>query len=133
MVHPAAIDVVGQVIERVEAYRCLIARCAGDRYEIDVVDFLRAIAIDQIEVRSANALDCRDVEFHRADGPMHRGRTTLHRFIERLPRVMHAERHRVGGWAVRITEFGDLSFRFHVQQEIDVALLIAADILRPVR
>ena len=47
--------------------KLLDGRRALDGQEVDVIDLLRAVAVDQVEVRAADALDGRDVQLHRAD------------------------------------------------------------------
>src|SRR4051812_34342380 len=65
MVHPPAIDVVGEVVERMQAHRTGVALGARHRLEVDVVDLLRAVAVDEIEVGTAYPLDRGDFEFAR--------------------------------------------------------------------
>ena len=76
--HPPAIDVVGEVIERVKANRAVIDRRSG-RTEVDVVDFVLARLIDEVQVRPADALDRGDIKFHRPDRTRHRRRPALGR------------------------------------------------------
>ncbi len=71
--HPPAVDVVGQVIERVQADAAVVRARAG-RAEVDVVDLVLAGAVDEVQVRAADALDRRDVELHRPDRAGHRRR-----------------------------------------------------------
>src|SRR3954471_4409939 len=65
MLHPPAIDVVGEVVERVQAHRAGVALGPRHWLEVDVVDLLRAVAVDEIEVGAAYPLDGGDFEFAR--------------------------------------------------------------------
>ena len=85
MVHPAAVHIVGEVVERVQAGRRTSRSAPGDRLEIDVVDLLGAVAVDQIEVGAADPLDRRNSS---SPGPrgFDRGRAALDRQRQRLLR-----------------------------------------------
>ena len=115
-------DIVGEVIEIGEPDTFDPLRRARQGDEIDVVDVLRAIAIDEIEVGAADTLDRWDVQLHRADSALHRRRPSLDRELERLAGVAHAEGHGVGRGTVRRAEVGRLTLRLHVEDEVDVAL-----------
>ena len=132
LVHVPAEQVVRQVVEIGEANRVLLLVRALDRQEVDVVDAVRAIAVDQIDVRAADRLDRRNVQLHRADIAERRLRAALQRLGIGLRRILHAERHRIGALPVLPAERRRLARRLHVQDEVDVALLVANDILRPV-
>ena len=129
MVHAAAIHIMGQVIQRVQADGVLVRRSTRDRREIDVIDGAAAGAVDQIQVRPADPLDCGDIQLARAVLAADRGCAAFQRQFQRLGGIGDAECHGVGGGAVRLAEIGDLPGGVHVEQEIDVALGIAADIL----
>src|ERR1700722_1802989 len=67
--HVAALDVVRQVIYMREpgALSALALRPALERNEVDIVDLAGAITVHEIEIGATDALDCRDVELHRAN------------------------------------------------------------------
>jgi hypothetical protein len=46
-----------------------------------------------------------------------------------MARIFHAERHRVGAGSVLFAEVGRLTLRLHVEDEVDVVLLVADDVL----
>ena len=67
-VHAPALDVVGQVVDVVQADALRLRVALADPVEIDVVDrALRAVAVDEIDLQAADALDRRDVELLRSD------------------------------------------------------------------
>ena len=53
-----------EVVEIGEADGVLLLVGAGDGHEVDVVDAVRAVAVDEIDVRAADGLDGGDVELH---------------------------------------------------------------------
>src|SRR5258708_28059990 len=63
-VHVAALDVVSEVIDAKQAHGNMRLG-VDDRYEVDIVDGARAVAIDQIDQAAADPFDRRDIEFHR--------------------------------------------------------------------
>src|SRR4029453_10339596 len=93
LVHVAARDVVRQMIYVGEARR---ARAARDlhRDEVDVVDRAFAVAIDQVDETAADALDRRDLQFHRPDARLDWLRAQVDAMLVRSGSVFHAERHR---------------------------------------
>ena len=83
MVHPAAVHIVGEVVERVQADVVVVAARARHRLEIDVVDLLGAVAVDEVEVGAADPLDRRDVELARAARGLDRHGAALDRQRQR--------------------------------------------------
>ena len=132
MRHAAAVHIMGQVIERVQADTVVIGRRACDRLEIDIIDFAFAGLVDKVKVRPADAGDGGNVQFHRADPAIDRGGAALHRFGKGGGGVVDPKGHGVGRRAVLVAELRDLADALHVEQEIDVALGVAADILAAV-
>ena len=128
--HPPALQIVGEVVERVEADAVIVDAGAGGR-EVGVVD--ARCCVDQIEVCAANAFDRGDVELAGAVVAGDLSRAAVEREFYRVRAVRNAERHRIGGGSVRVAEAGDLARFIHVEQEVDVALCVAADILGFVR
>ena len=128
--HVPAEQVVRQVVEIGEADGVLRLVRAGDRHEVDVVDAVRAIAVDEIDVRPADRLDGGNVQLHRADIGEGGLRAALDRLRIGLGGVLHTKRHRIGALTVHAAKRRRLARRLHVQDEVDVALLVANDILR---
>src|SRR5437764_11446062 len=69
--HPAAMDIVGQVVDRGEPDPGRL-RTGGKRSEIDIIDCPVAIAVDEVDRTAADPFDRWDVELHRADLAVHR-------------------------------------------------------------
>src|SRR3546814_182893 len=97
IVHPSAFQIMRQMVERMEADAVAVLAGAGLRDEIDIIDFLRAIAIHKIKVRAANALNSGNVEFHWSGFAFYRRSAPLDRQLERLGRIMYPEGHGIGG------------------------------------
>ena len=129
MRHAAAIDVVGQVIQRVQPNAVILWRRAFDRAEIDVVNLTFASVINEIQIRSANAFDGGNVQFHRPDTAMHRRRAALHGLGERSGGIIDVKGHGVGRRAMLVAEIRHLAIAVHVEDEVDAALRIATDVL----
>ena len=127
-IHLPALQVVREVIERVEADAVGLGHGAFDRLEIDIIDGRCTRPVDQIEVRPANALDRRDVELHRPDLAGYRRSAALDGKLQRLVRIGNPERHGIGRRPAFFAELRGLAVRLHVEDEIDVALRIAADV-----
>src|SRR3546814_7161220 len=77
---------------------------AGLRDEIDIIDFLRAIAIHKVKVRAANALNSGNVEFHWTGFAFYRRSAPLDRQLERLGCIMYPEGHGIGGRSMHRSE-----------------------------
>src|SRR5829696_1678252 len=122
MVHPAAIHVVGEVIERVQADGIGLARGARCRLEARSVQYLVAELVDEVEVGAADALERRQVELSLGGR-----RAALDRQPVGFFGVAHPERHGARGWAVGAAELVGVAGRLHVEQEIDLALLVVPD------
>src|SRR3546814_4251461 len=86
-----------QMVERMEADAVAVLAGAGLRDEIDIIDFLRAIAIHKVKVRAANALNSGNVEFHWSGFAFYRRSAPLDRQLERLGCIMYPEGHGIGG------------------------------------
>jgi hypothetical protein len=62
LVQSASVNVVSQVIDVIEAHTCRLWIAAFDPFEVNVVDrALRAVAVDQINLQTTNALYGRNV------------------------------------------------------------------------
>ena len=95
LVHAPAADVVGQVVDVVQAGAARMRVAPAGPVEIDVVDrALRAVAVDEIDLQAADALDRRDGELHRSDLGLRRLRAHGDGALVGLPGVDDAEGHR---------------------------------------
>ena len=122
-IHVAAVDVVGQVIDVVQAGAVGSCLPLAGPDEIDVVDRAAVtVAVDEVEQAAADALDRRNVEFHRTDAGFHRLGPEAHRTLEGVPGIGDAERHGAGAGAVLLGEAAGEAVRLGVDDEVDVAL-----------
>ena len=132
-VHPAAMDVVGEVIE-IKQPGALGPRIArAQPFELGIIGrALGAVAIDEIQQAAADALDGGHVE------RLLRRRNIRGLGAERqcaligLLRIDHAERHRRRAGPVRGDEIEAVGAGLLVDEIIDVALAIDRDLLGPV-
>src|SRR3546814_14281582 len=86
-----------QMVERMEADAIAVLAGAGLRDEIDIIDFLRAIAIHKVKVRAANAVDSGYVALHWPGFAFYRRSAPLDRQLERLGCIMYPAGHGSGG------------------------------------
>ena len=69
MVHPTLVDVVGEVVDHLEATALGVAVDAVEVAEVDVVDGAAIVgAVDQVDDGAADALDGGQPELHRTGG-----------------------------------------------------------------
>ena len=128
ILHPARVNVVGEVIDGVEACARRIGINAGQVVEVDVVDRQIValagpiVAIDQIEDRPANAADRRDAQFHRAGFIGDRLCALGDEVSVSLGRIAHAKRHAAGRWAMLAGKIPRGRARFVIGDEVDAAL-----------
>ena len=122
MVHPPAVHIVGEVVERVKADRPGLLDRAGDRLEGLAVQHLVPELVDQIEVGAADPLERRQAEL--GFGPR---RAALDGELQRLFGIEHAEAHRARRRAVGGAELGGMARRLPVEEEVDVALGVMID------
>ena len=96
--HPAAMNVVRQVIDRDQPRALGMLVDAGKRHEVDIVNGNAAavarIAIDQIDQRIADALDCRNAELHRPRVRFHSPRSLFDERMVGMRGVLDPKRHR---------------------------------------
>ncbi len=103
--HAAAVDVVGQVIDLEETASLRVPVDAIEELEIDVIDGGAAlITVDQVQRRSADALDGRQAELHRAGRNIDRLSAQLERAVVGFVRVAYAKRHAAGRRTVFLRE-----------------------------
>ncbi|MCY1451932.1 hypothetical protein D9M71_688220 [compost metagenome] len=92
--HAPAVNVVGEVVDDFQAGTHRVTVHALDELEVDIVD--RAaffVAVDQVQRRTANTLDRRQAQLHRAGFDFHRLGTQFQGAGVGLMGVAHAERH----------------------------------------
>ncbi len=126
-VHVATPDIVGQVVEIVEAdpYGPGIAFAEPGEFRV-VGRALRAIAVDEIEKRAADADHRRHVE--RLVGAAIFGGAERERAGERMLRIDHAPGHGRGAGAVHGNEASRVAVALAVDHVGDVALAIERDV-----
>src|SRR3546814_16348246 len=95
---------------------------AGLRDEIDIIDFLRAIAIHKVKVRAANALNSGNVEFHWTGFAFYRRSAPLDRQLERLGCIMFPEGHGIRGRSMPFTEDGGFTCCLTIETDVYVLL-----------
>src|SRR5665213_557023 len=129
--HVAALHVVRQMIDVGEpgAARALALRGALDGHEVDIVDFVRAVTVHQIQIRPADSLDRRNIELHGPDRAAHLAGAARHRLFEGRGGVAHTKCHGIDRRAVLATKLRGLAARLHVEDEVDAALLVAQHVL----
>ena len=129
--HPPAMDIVGQMVDRGEAD----ARGAGSPtsgMKVDIVDRPLAIAVDEVDQAAADPLDGRDIELHRPDLAVHRLGAEPDRALVGLGGVGDAKRHRADRRAMQPGKGLGKAFRLGIEDEIDLALFVEGDVLRAV-
>ncbi len=131
--HAPAINVVGEVVDDLQAGTDRVAVHTFDELEVDVVDraaFLETV--DQVQRRTADALDRWQAQLHRAGFDFHRLGAQFQGAGIGLVGVTHAERHAAYRRAVFGGEVRGDALGFVVQDQVDVTLAIQVHILGPV-
>jgi len=128
--HAAAVDVVRQVVDHLQAVAGRAAVDALDELEVDVVDGLAVlVAVDQVDRHAADALDRGQAQLHRAGGNVDGLRAERQRALVGLVRVLHAEREAAGRRAVFGREVRGQAARLAVDDEVDPALAVQQHVL----
>ena len=123
--HAAFVNVVREVVDDLEAVTRWVAVHPFDEFKVDVVDALAVFkAVDQIQRRTANALDGRQAQLHRASGHLHRLRAHLQRTFVRFVRVLHPKGQGTGTRPVLGRKVTGQAFGLAVDDEVDVALAV---------
>ncbi|MNQ68008.1 hypothetical protein D3C85_825520 [compost metagenome] len=135
--HAALVHVVRQVVHQRQA-----RAAPGDvglgiggiqRHEIHVVDadvanaavaFLARPAVHQVNQRIADALDRRDIQFHRSAMRIKPPRAQFQRALVCRVRILHAESDRTDRRAMQAGEALGEGVGFGVDQEVDAALAV---------
>ncbi|MNF70890.1 hypothetical protein D3C84_528210 [compost metagenome] len=128
-IHLPAFDVVGQMIQLLQADRVVVRRTAFDVLEIDVVNALVAVAVDQIQQGTADAFDAGDIQLAEVGVAAHQLRPLRLDIGRRLGRIFHPESHGAGAGPVLQSELVDMSGGAAVEHEVDVVLLEQPDFL----
>lgn len=121
---------MGEVVDDLEAGTDRVAVDTLDEVEVDVVDraaFLETV--DQVQRRTANALDRRQAQFHRAGFDFYRLRAQLQRTGIGLMGIAHTEGHATYRWAMLRGKIRRDAFGFVVQNQVDATLPIQVHIL----
>ena len=131
LVHAAAVDVVGQMVDAGEP------GVAGpgavlDGHEVDVVDGALAVTVDQVDETAADALDRRNIELHRPDMAMEGLRPQLLGPLIRGGPVLDPERHRTDAGPVLLGEGPREAVWLGGDDVIDAALLKECYVFRAV-
>jgi hypothetical protein len=130
IVHPPAIDIVGQMIDDRHPGPRRMAIDSRQIGEIDVVDRqIVAIAVDKVDNRAADAPYRGQAQLHRPGLRFHRLGAARQHFGIGLVRILHPEPHAAGGGAVFGREIGGGRSGFVIGDEIDLALPPQIDIL----
>ncbi len=128
--HAPTIDIVRKMIDRREAMAARAAVHAVDEMKIDIVDRMAFLeTIDQVERRTADALDGRQAQFHRTRGHFERLRTQFQRAAVGEVGVAHAKGQTAGAGPVLGREISGRALGLAIDDEIDAALAIEHDIL----
>ena len=128
--HSTAVDVVGQVVHRTQAYASWMAVDPRQPLEVDVVDALAVlIAVDQVQRRAADAFDGWQAQLHRAGWNLDRLRAQRQRSVVGLVSVAHPEGQAAGRWPVLGGKVGSLRLGLAVHDEVDLALPVQQHVL----
>ncbi len=128
--HAPAIDVMGQVVDDLQACTGRVAIHAVDEVEVDVIDratFFKTV--DKVKRGTADALDRRKTQFHRARLDLDGLCAQLQGAGVSIVSVAHTKRHAANGRAMLSGEIRSYASGFIVQDQVDVALSIQVHIL----
>ncbi|MNC35786.1 hypothetical protein D3C75_842810 [compost metagenome] len=121
---------MGQVVDQLEAGTLRMTVDALDEFEVDVVDRAAfAETVDQVDRRTADALDRRQAQLHRPGGAVYRLGAQLQGAGVGLVGVLHPEGHAAGRRAVLGGEVGGEALRLLVEDQVDVALAVQVHVL----
>ncbi|MCY1354756.1 hypothetical protein D9M69_411470 [compost metagenome] len=120
---------MGQVVDALQAHGVVIRRTALDELEVDVVDALVAVAVDQVQQRTADALDAGNVQFAEVGVAADQGGAPGLDVGGGLGRVLHPEGHGAGARAVLQAELAHVAGGVAVEDDVDVVLLEQPDFL----
>ena len=102
----------------------------GMEVEVDLVDrALVAVAVDEEQARSADALDRRNVQLAVADLHLDIGGAELERALMRGLGVLEPEGHRAGARTMVPGILLGIAARLGIDDEVAVALLVQRDVL----
>jgi hypothetical protein len=141
--HAAAVHVVGQVVDVGQAVAGRAGLGAGNGDEVDVVDadvadragrralegVLAAPAVDEVQQRVADALDGRDVQFHRAVLVVEAPGAQFERAAVGKSGVVDADRDGADRLAVLAREALRERIGLGIDDEVDLALAIQGHVL----
>src|SRR5260221_15223 len=129
MIHSTLGDVMRQVVYflKTDAGRGLVDTRL--LHEVDVIDRRARVSIDQVDQASADALDRRNVQLHRANRPLDFPGSGVDRVVQCASGVLDAKRHGAGAWPMLAREPLRQAVGFGVDDEIDIALAVKRDFL----
>ena len=124
--HAAAIHIVRQVIDQLEARAHRVLVHARQVFKVDVIDrkLVRpgVIAVDQIDDRITDAADARNVQLHRPGLHLHGLGALRQKMVIGLARIAHAETHAAGRRAMLARKIPGGGFRLIIGDQVDAAL-----------
>ena len=138
MIHPAAVNIVRQVIDQPEPRAHRIAVHAGQIVEINVIDRqlvvprLIGIAVDQIDDRTADAPDRGQPQLHWRRGRLDRLGPARQRLVIGSARIVDTKPHAASRRAMFGREIGGGRLRLVIGDQIDPALPPQINVFRPV-
>src|SRR3954466_4149450 len=98
--------------------------------EVDVVDrAVASVTVDEEQTRSADALDCGNIELAASDAVLDIGGAELERALMRRLGVLHPEGHRAGARPMRLRIFLRVAAGLCIDDEVAVGLLVQRDVL----
>ncbi|EGE60007.1 hypothetical protein RHECNPAF_1740012 [Rhizobium etli CNPAF512] len=129
LVHVAAEDIVGEMVEIVEADPLRARVRLAQPVEFGIVGrSLGAIGLDEIKQRAANADNCRNIKHlviaFIGDGALR------HRMVESVFGVDDTPSHRCSAGTVLFDEAGGVTAGFGIDDIVDVALAPDSDVFR---
>ena len=97
---------------------------AANGHEINVVDRAVAIAVDKVDETIADAVNGRNVQFHRPDLAMEGAGAEIQGAVIGRSRILHPERHGADRGPMHAGEGLGEAVRLCVKNKIDIALAV---------
>ncbi len=130
--HIAIFNVVRQVIDISEANAYRLRINAWNRAKIDIVDRVIAIAVDEVDQRTANTFDGWNAKLHRTgtglDGLGAIGDEMGHGVSD----IMDAKRNGIGAGAMNAPETLSLTIGLGIENKVDAALTVEGHVFAAV-
>ena len=123
--HAPAVDVVGQVVDDFQARAHRMAIDTFYKHKVDVINRAAfTVAINQVQWCATNALDSRQIQFHRASRNFNRLRAQLQRPSISLLCIAHPKSHAAHRRAMFGGKVRSDTVRFIIENQIDLALTV---------